>query len=143
MEKILISACLVGDKCRYDGKSNYDPKIQQLLEKYELVPFCPECEGGLKTPRLPAERKKDRVIRQDEKDVTFNFEKGADLALNICLYLGIKIAILKENSPSCGVNYIHDGNFNGTLIKGMGVTTELLKRKGIKVLSEKEIDTLL
>lgn len=143
MEKILISACLVGDKCRYDGKGNYDPKIQELLEKYELVPFCPECEGGLKTPRLPSERRNDRVIRQDGKDVTFNFEKGADLALNICLYLGIKTAILKENSPSCGTHFIHDGSFNGKLIEGIGVTAELLKRKGIKVLSEKEIDTLL
>lgn len=143
MEKILISACLVGDKCRYDGKGNYDPRIEKLLEKYELVPFCPEVEGGLKTPRLPSERKGDKVIRKDEKDVTFQFEKGADLAMNICLYLGIKIAIFKENSPSCGVHYIHDGSFSNKLIEGMGVTTELLKRKGIKVLSEKEIDTLL
>ena len=83
------------------------------------------------------------VIDSKGEDKTQAFLKGAELAYNICLYLGIKIAILKENSPSCGVNYIHDGNFNGALIKGMGVTTELLKRKGIKVLSEKEIDTLL
>ena len=143
MEKILISACLVGDKVKYDGKSNYNPKIEQLLEKYDLVPFCPEVEGGLKTPRTPSERVKDRVKTKDGRDVTKNFTTGAELALNICLYLGIRIAILKENSPSCGSSKIYDGTFTNTLTDGVGVTTELLKRKGIKVISENEIDTLL
>ena len=143
MEKILISACLVGDKVKYDGKSNYNPKIEQLLEKYDLVPFCPEVEGGLKTPRTPSERVKDRVKTKDGRDVTKNFTTGAELALNICLYLGIRIAILKENSPSCGSSKIYDGTFTNTLKDGVGVTTELLKRKGIKVISENEIDTLL
>lgn len=143
MEKILISACLVGDKVKYDGHSNYNEKVKLLLEKYELVPFCPEVEGGLTTPRKPSERVKDRVKMEGGKDVTKNFQNGADLALNICLYLGIKIAILKENSPSCGVNKIYDGSFSHKLIDGQGVTAELLKRKGIKVISENEIDTLL
>lgn len=143
MEKILISACLVGDKVKYDGRSNYNEKIKLLLEKYELVPFCPEVEGGLPTPRKPSERVKDRVKMENGKDVTKYYEKGAELALNICLYLGIKIAILKENSPSCGTHKIYDGSFSHKLIDGQGYTTELLKRKGIKVLSEDEIDTLL
>ena len=143
MEKILISACLVGDKVKYDGHSNYNVKIKLLLEKYELVPFCPEVEGGLPTPRKPSERVKDRVKMENGKDVTKNYEKGAELALNICLYLGIKIAILKENSPSCGSHKIYDGTFSHHLIDGQGVTAELLKRKGIKVISEDEIDTLL
>ena len=143
MEKILISACLVGDKVKYDGHSNYNDKIKLLLEKYELVPFCPEVEGGLPTPRKPSERVKDRVKREDGKDVTKNYLAGADLALNICLYLGIKIAILKENSPSCGVHKIYDGSFSHKLIDGMGTTTELLRKKGITVISENEIDTLL
>ena len=143
MEKILISACLVGDKVKYDGRSNYNEKIKLLLEKYELVPFCPEVEGGLPTPRKPSERVKDRVKMQDGKDITKNFLTGADLALNICLYLGIKIAILKENSPSCGSKKIYDGTFSKKLIPGEGVTTELLRRKGIKVISEEEIDELL
>ena len=143
MEKILISACLVGDKTKYDGHSNYTDKVKALLEKYELVPFCPEVEGGLKTPRNPSERVKDRVKMSNGKDVTKNFQTGADLALNICLYLGIKIAILKENSPSCGTHQIYDGTFSKKLVNGMGVTAELLKRKGIKVISEDEIDTLL
>ena len=143
MEKILISACLVGDKVKYDGRSNYNEKIKLLLEKYELVPFCPEVEGGLPTPRKPSERVKDRVKMENGKDVTKYYEKGTELALNICLYLGIKIAILKENSPSCGTHKIYDGTFSHKLIDGEGYTTELLKRKGIKVLSEDEIDTLL
>lgn len=143
MEKILISACLVGDKVKYDGHSNYNEKIKLLLEKYELVPFCPEVEGGLSVPRKPCERVKDRVKTESGKDVTKNYEQGAELALNICLYLGIKIAILKENSPSCGSHKIYDGSFSHKLIDGEGVTTELLRRKGIKVISEDEIDTLL
>lgn len=143
MEKILISACLIGDKVRYDGKSNYNPKIQDLLEKYELVPFCPEVEGGLSIPRIPCERYNDKVINKEGKNVTKYFEKGADLALNICQYLGIRIAILKENSPSCGTKKVYNGKFEGKLIPGEGVTAELLKRKGIKVISEEEIDSLL
>lgn len=143
MEKILISACLIGDKTKYDGKSNYNPKIQDLLEKYELVPFCPEVEGGLSIPRDPSERRNEKVITKEGRNVTKQFEKGAELALNICQYLGIRLAILKENSPSCGVNKIYNGKFENKLVPGSGVTTELLKRKGIKVISEEEIDSLL
>ena len=143
MEKILISACLVGDNVKYDGKNNKSDKIERLLEKYELVPFCPEVEGGLSIPRKPSERVKDRVKMEGGRDVTHQFEDGAEKALNICLYLGIKIAILKENSPSCGSHNIYDGSFSHKLIPGEGVTTELLKKKGITVLNEDEIDTLL
>ena len=143
MEKILISACLVGDKVRYDGHSNYSPLIKDLLEKYELVPFCVEVEGGLGCPRKPSERKGSRVVNNAGKDVTKNYLKGAEMALNICKYLDIKIAILKENSPACGVHQIHDGSFSGKLIKGEGTTTELLRKNGITVYSESEISELL
>ena len=143
MEKILISACLVGDKTKYDGKSNYNPLIEKLLEKYELVPFCPEVEGGLSTPRNPSEIKGDKVISSDGRDVSFQFNKGAELAYNICMYLGIRIAILKDNSPSCGSNKIYDGSFSNKLIKGNGVTAALLKRKGIRIISEDQIEEFL
>ena len=143
MEKILISACLVGDKTRFDGHSNYTPLIEELLEKYELVPFCPEVEGGLKTPRDPSEIKRGKVISSKGRDVTKQFNLGAEKALNICKYLNIKIAILKESSPSCGVYEIHDGNFTNRKIKGEGITTTLLKQHGIRVISEKEIEELL
>ena len=143
MEKILISACLVGDNTKYDGTNNKHPKIAQLLEKYELVPFCPEVEGGLPIPRHPSERINDKVLMDNGKDVTLQYAKGAEKAYNICLALDIKIAILKERSPSCGVHEIYDGSFKHKKIPGQGVTAELLMKKGIKVISENEIDTLL
>ena len=143
MEKILISACLIGDNCKYDGGNNLNPKIDALLDKYELIPFCPEVEGGLPIPRNPSEIKDDGVIMNNGKDVTRNFELGARKALMLCLYLKINIAVLKERSPSCGTHQIHDGSFSGKLIDGMGITAKLLKENGIKVYSEDEIDQLL
>ena len=143
MEKILISACLVGDKVRYDGKGQYHPLVKELLEKYELVPFCPEVEGGLKTPRVPSEIVKDKVINKEGKDVTRNFKAGADIALQICKYLSIKVAILKDNSPSCGSTHIHNGKFDNKLIEGKGITANLLERNGIKVYNENQIEELL
>ena len=143
MEKILISACLVGDKVRYDGHSNYSPLIKDLLEKYELVPFCVEVEGGLGCPRKPSERKGNKVINIDGRDITDKFIEGAKKALMIVDYLGIKIAILKDGSPSCGVTEIHDGNFTNKKIPGKGILTEMLEAKGVTVYSEKQIEELL
>ena len=143
MEKILISACLVGDKVKYNGGDNLSSKIDALLEKYELVPFCPEVEGGLSIPRSPSERVEDRVMNMDREDVTDEFYKGAELAYNICLFLKIKKAILKEKSPSCGSKIIYDGTFSHKEISGMGVTAEYLKEKGITIYNEDEIDSLL
>ena len=143
MEKILISACLVGDNVKYNGGNNLSPKIDALLEKYELIPFCPEVEGGLSIPRTPAERKDGRVITQDGEDVSDAYMRGAELAFNICLYLKIKKVILREKSPSCGSKIIYDGTFSHKEIPGMGVTAEYLKEKGIEVYSEDDIDSLL
>lgn len=143
MERILISACLVGDNVKYNGGNNKNPLISKLLEKYELVPFCPEVEGGLPTPRHPSEQRGEQVVNDTDEDVTDEFNRGADLALNICLYLKISKAILKERSPSCGVHEIYDGSFSHKVIPGMGVTAALLKRKGITIYSEDEIPELL
>ena len=143
MERILISACLVGDNVKYDGGNNKNPLISKLLEKYELVPFCPEVEGGLPIPRHPCEQRGEQVVNDLDEDKTDEFNRGADLALNICLYLKITKAILKERSPSCGVHSIYDGTFSGKVIPGMGVTVALLKRKGITIYSEDEIPELL
>lgn len=143
MEKILISACLVGENCKYSGGNNLSPKIEALLEKYDLIPFCPEEQGGLPTPRNPSEQKGNEVYMDNGKDVTEQFEDGAKKALMLCLYLKINIAILKERSPSCGVHQIYDGSFTGKVIPGMGVTAKLLKENGIKVYTEDEIDELL
>ena len=139
MEKILISACLVGDKTTYKGNSNYNPLIKKLLEKYELVPFCPEIEGGLSVPRDPAEIKEDKVLTKEGRDVTFQYNEGAEKAYNICLYLGIRYAILKDNSPSCGVTHIYDGSFTGKLKSGQGITAKYLSYKGITLIADTAI----
>ena len=143
MERILISACLVGDNVKYNGGNNKTPFLDKLLEKYELIPFCPEVEGGLKTPRSPAEIKGEQVINMDGQDVTVAYEKGAELAFNICLFLKIKKAILKERSPSCGVHHIYDSSFSHKIIEGSGVTAKYLKEKGISIYNEDESPLLL
>ena len=143
MERILISACLVGDNVKYNGGNNENPLIEKLLEKYELVPFCPEVEGGLPVPRHPCENQGESVVNDIGEDVTDAFERGAELAYNICLFLKIKIVVLKERSPSCGVHEIYDGTFSHTVIPGSGVTAAYLKRKGITVYNEDEIPKLL
>ena len=143
MKKILISACLVGDKVNYKGQGKYNPLIKDLLSRYELVPFCPEVNGGLSIPRLPSEIRGDKVVHENGVDVTSNFNEGAKKALNLCKALNIKIAILKENSPSCGTHFIHDGLFRDKLIPGMGITAKLLKENGIEVYSDEEIEKLI
>lgn len=140
--KILVSACLLGRPCRYDGKSVPCQNVMDLCEEYELVPICPEVEGGLCTPRIPSERIGGRVVNKGGTDVTDNYKKGAALALSICKRNGIGIAVLKEKSPSCGTHIIYDGSFSGQLIGGMGVTAELLSSEGIKVISEDEVSVL-
>lgn len=139
-EKILVSACLLGLPCRYDGKSKPDERVIALKEKYELIPFCPEVYGELETPRTPSERVGDRVIMCDGKDVTENYKRGAEGALYLCNTLGIKKAVLKERSPSCGKGKIYDGSFEGILTDGNGVTADLLIKSGIEVLGESEIN---
>jgi len=142
-EVLLCSACLLGINCKYDGKSNKNEKIQKLRKKYILVPVCPEILGGLPTPREPAEQKRKRVITKSGKDITRYFEKGAKEVFKICKILGIKKAILKQKSPSCGCGKIYDGTFSGRLIKGEGVTTKLLKKNKIKVFTEENFEKIL
>ena len=136
MKKILVSACLLGESCRYDGTSKKDEAIEELRKRFDLVPFCPEVEGGLKTPRLPNEIRFGRVFNKKGEDVTKAFLLGAEKALKICKFLNIDVAILKENSPSCGTHKIHDGLFDGRLIDGMGITAKYLSANGIKCYSE-------
>ncbi len=146
MKKLLISACLLGEACRYDAKSKgLDSKILDALKnKFVLIPICPEVMGGLSTPRLSNERKDDKVIRSDFKDVTRFFNLGAYRALNIAIENEVDYALLKEKSPSCGVHQIYDGSFSKTLISGEGIFTELLKKKlDIKIFNELEIEELL
>ena len=135
--------CLLGEPCRYDGKSCPFEDAIKLKEKYELVPVCPEVLGGLSTPRSPAERVGDKVISKDGKDVTKEYILGAERALEIAKENGCTLAILKEKSPSCGCGKIYDGTHTKTLTDGDGVTAELLKKNGIKVIGESKIKETL
>ena len=143
MENILVSACLLGVSCRYDGKSKANEAVLALRERYNLIPVCPEVFGGLPTPRVPSERVGDKVMMRDGSDVTDNYRRGAEEALRLCRIYDVKLAILKERSPSCGKNEIYDGSFSGTLTQRDGVTAELLKSEGINVIGESEINILL
>ena len=136
---ILCSACLLGIKCRYDGRSKPNEKVIKLSKKEIFIPVCPEQLGGLPTPREPAQQRGNKVITKSGKDVTQNFKKGAKQVLKLTKLLGIKKAILKQRSPSCGCGQIQDGTFSDKIIKGNGVTTSLLKRNGIKVISEEDL----
>lgn len=134
-EKILISACLIGLNCKYDGGNNENSKLVELMKEKDLVPICPEQLGGLKTPRESAERKQEKVITKEGVDVTKEYQKGAEEVLKLAKKLNIKKAVLKSRSPSCGIDEIYDGTFSHNLVKGDGVTAELLKKNGIEVIS--------
>ena len=139
---ILVSACLLGCPCRYDGKSKPNDAVLPLMEHHTLIPICPEQMGGLATPRVPAERKDGGVFTERGGDVTEQYRRGAEEALRLAQLYGCKYAILKERSPSCGNGQIYDGSFSRRLIEGDGVTAQLLKAHGITVLGESEVDNL-
>ena len=141
--RILISACLLGARCRYDGASKPQPWIAALAERHTLVPVCPEQLGGLPTPRPPAERRGDRVVTREGADVTAQYRRGAEEALALCRLLGCGAALLKERSPSCGRGEIYDGTFSGTLTPGDGVTAALLEANGVAVYGESRLRELL
>ena len=146
MENAIISACLLGIPCRYDGQSKQkftNKEIEALKAKFNLIPVCPEIYGGLPTPRTPSERHGDKTVMKDGRDVTENYLLGAKAAYDLCLELGCKKALLKEKSPSCGKGKIYDGSFTGTLTEGNGVTAEYLMARGIEVYGESEIDKLI
>ena len=135
---LIVSACLAGFPCRYDGKKAINPVVQQLVKEGKAIPVCPEQLGGLPTPRLPAEMKAGKVINSDGNDVTEAFEKGAAVVLEIAKQYGCTDALLKARSPSCGKGRIYDGSFSGILIEGNGKTADLLMRNGITVTTEEE-----
>ncbi|NCB31009.1 MAG: DUF523 domain-containing protein [Clostridia bacterium] len=146
MTKLAVSACLLGTPCRYDGGAKPDEGICALAKAQGALPICPECLGGLPTPRLPSEvvggdgedvlNGRARVLDRAGNDVTEAFIKGAEKALALCLEAGVNTAVLKARSPSCGVGIIYDGSFSGQYRAGMGVTAALLKRHGITLRTE-------
>lgn len=152
-EKLLISSCLLGIPCRYDGaakagkfgreEKSLDEIVARLTERYELVPFCPEIYGGLPTPRIPAERCGARVLTREGVDVTAEYRRGAEAARKLCQVLGIRRALLKAKSPACGVGRIYDGTHSATLTDGDGVCAEALLGDGLFVVNEDGVDLLL
>ena len=144
----IISGCLCGVNCKYNGDNNLDNKCLELLKTGQAILVCPEQMGGLSTPRVPAEitslnkenihSEEFNIKTKNGDDVTEQFKKGAYETLKIAKEVGATKAILKEGSPSCGCNYIYDGTFTGTKIKGMGMTARLLKENGIDVISDKD-----
>lgn len=139
---ILVSACLLGVNCTYKGTSKEQEALLHMLKegKHTLIPICPEQLGGMSTPRFPSERKGEQVISCEGKDVTEVFRKGASEALRLAQLYDCKVAILKERSPSCGSGQIYDGTFTGNLIEGDGVTAELLKKYGMQIIGETELN---
>ena len=142
MENILVSACLLGVACRYDGKRKPNEAVIALKEKYNPIPVCPEIMGGLPTPRLPSEIRGETDIMENGEDVTDKYSKGAEETLRLARLFGCGKAVLKEKSPSCGSGRIYDGTFSKTLTEGNGVTAGMLLANGIRVAGETEIDAM-
>ncbi len=136
--KYIVSACLSGEKCRYDGKCNYNERVAELVREGWATLICPEVMGGLTTPRFPCEIVGDRVINNKGKDKTSEFKYGAEQALALAQRLGIKKAILKSKSPSCGIDEIYDGSFSDKVVAGQGVTAKLLEESNLKLYSDKQ-----
>ncbi|MCQ2551000.1 MAG: DUF523 domain-containing protein [Clostridia bacterium] len=131
----IVSACLLGENCKYDGGNNKNDKVIEFCKCHDYIPVCPERAAGLPCPRPPAEYVGDRILDCTGKDVTAEFIKGARLELERAGEANG--AILKAKSPSCGVGQIYDGTFSGKLVEGDGCFVKMLKEKGIEVISEK------
>ena len=137
---ILVSGCLLGLNCKYNGGNNDNAAVHKFLEGKEYVVFCPERASGLPAPRLPSEIRGDKVYSKAGDDVTAEFTAGAEKALAFCKAHGVTQAILKARSPSCGVHAVYDGTFSGTVVPGMGVTARLLAESGIELLDEEDVE---
>lgn len=139
--KIIVSACLLGVPCRYDGKSKPNEAVCALADAHELIPICPEVMGRLQTPREPSEIQQDGSVKNRiGQDVSEEYTRGAEEALRIAREQNCTLAILKEKSPSCGVGRIYDGSFTGTLCEGNGICAARLLQNGIRVLGESQLE---
>lgn len=137
--KILISACLLGENCKYNGGNNFSEKVFRYVGGHEVISVCPECLGGLPTPRVPAEIVNEVVTAKDGRNVDAEFRKGAQIALEIAKNEKIDLAILQSRSPSCGVKQIYDGTFSGARIDGQGVFAKLLKENGFEMIDVEDL----
>lgn len=142
-QNILVSACLLGMHCRYNGTGVMCEELEQLKDTYNLIPVCPEIYGGMTTPRDPAERIGEKVVTSVGEDVTDYYRRGAEEILHLQKFYQCEIAILKERSPSCGYGHIYDGTFSGKIVDGNGVAAELLAENGARIIGESKIHELL
>ena len=140
---ILVSACLLGVGCRYDGESKPNDAVLALLGRHTLIPVCGEVMGGLPTPRIPSERRGEAVSNAAGQDVTAAYRRGAAEVVRLADLYGARIAIMKERSPACGSGQIYDGTFTHTLTDGWGVTAEALAQHGVAVYGESQVPRLV
>jgi uncharacterized protein YbbK (DUF523 family) len=138
--RILVSACLLGVSCRYDGGASADSRVAALAGRFALIPVCPEQLGGLPTPRRCVELVSGRAMSRDGLDLTEAFSRGAAQALHIARMTGVRAAVLKPRSPSCGINLIYDGTFSGTLVPGLGMLADLLAREGLALIAPDDLE---
>ena len=137
--KVIVSACLLGENCKYNGGNNRCQKVIDFMKDHEVIPVCPEQMGGLSTPRLPAEISNGKVVNTEGVSVDAEFRTGAEAALEIALEEGAKQAILQPRSPSCGCKQVYDGTFSKTLIPGKGVFAQMLADHGIELLEPNDL----
>lgn len=137
--KIMVSACLLGENCKYSGGNNRNEKLLGFLRDHEVFPVCPEVMGGLPTPRPPAEIVEGEVINREGVSVDREYRLGAQIALETAQREGIDLAILQSRSPSCGVKEIYDGTFSGRKIPGQGVCAALLQKNGFRVMDAADL----
>lgn len=140
--RILVSACLLGIACRYDGSAVTNEAVLRLADRHTVIPFCPEVHGGLATPREPAEISGGRVVTRSGADVTRNYQKGAEETLRLMKLLRCDCAVLQDRSPSCGSGVVHDGTFCGALVEGDGLTAHALKAEGFQVIPASRAEEL-
>lgn len=143
MENLLVSACLLGINCRYDGQNNLVDQLEKLKEKYNLIPICPEIMGGLATPRMSVEQIAGHFLTKDGQNCDREFLGGANEALKIARITNCHKALLQQRSPSCGHGLVYDGSFTNTLVAGTGIAARVLEQAGIQIYSSYEIDELL
>ena len=138
--RIMVSACLLGEKCKYNGGNNLSEKVMKFIEGHEVIPVCPEVMGGLLTPRVPSEIVNGVVTMADGRIVDEEFRKGAQIGLNLAKENEVDLVILQSRSPSCGVKQIYDGTFSGNKIEGQGIFARLLTENGFRIVDVEDLD---
>lgn len=137
--KVLVSACLLGENCKYNGGNNYDPAVVDWLRDHEVVPVCPEVLAGMPVPRIPVELRGGRAVNKEGADVDAAYRAGVAQAVQRAKAERIELAVLKSRSPTCGVKQIYDGTFSGTLVDGQGLLAQALRENGFRVIDAEDL----